>query len=75
MTHKVGAKGQVVVPKELRDSFGIEPGDEVVFWRCGDHVAIKAKPPSEDLMGRFRGVGLLAELEAERRAERSSARW
>ncbi|MGI8793756.1 MAG: AbrB/MazE/SpoVT family DNA-binding domain-containing protein [Acidimicrobiales bacterium] len=26
-----GAKGQVVIPKELRD-LGIEPGDEVNFW-------------------------------------------
>ncbi|HET6570923.1 MAG TPA: AbrB/MazE/SpoVT family DNA-binding domain-containing protein [Solirubrobacterales bacterium] len=31
MTHKVGAKGQVVIPKAIRDQIGIEPGDEVVF--------------------------------------------
>ncbi|MEQ8717746.1 MAG: AbrB/MazE/SpoVT family DNA-binding domain-containing protein [Acidimicrobiales bacterium] len=40
MTHRVGPKGQVVIPKELRDEFGIEPGDEVSFWRHGDHVAV-----------------------------------
>jgi AbrB family looped-hinge helix DNA binding protein len=28
-----GGKGQVVIPKELRDELGIEPGDEVSFWR------------------------------------------
>ncbi len=28
---KVGPKGQVVIPKELREEFKIAPGDEVMF--------------------------------------------
>ena len=27
---KVGEKGQIVIPKEARDMFGIKPGDSVV---------------------------------------------
>ena len=28
---KVGEKGQIVIPKEARDMFGIKPGDSVVL--------------------------------------------
>lgn len=70
MTHRVGVKGQVVIPKELRDRFGIEPGDRVAFWDCDDHLALRPVREPQTLRGRFRGVGLSEELEAERRAER-----
>ncbi len=70
MTHTVGAKGQVVIPKELRARFGIEPGDEVSFWDCEDHVALRPVRSPETLRGRFRGLGLAADLAAERHAER-----
>lgn len=70
MTHKVGPKGQVVIPKDLRDEFGIEPGDEVTFWREGDHVAVRAMRSSERLKGRFSGHQLTKELERDRAADR-----
>ena len=28
---KVGEKGQIVIPKEARDMFGINPGDSVIL--------------------------------------------
>jgi AbrB family looped-hinge helix DNA binding protein len=70
MTHRVGPKGQVVIPKELRDELGIEPGDDVSFWRDGDHVAVRRAGRAE-LQGRFRGLGLTSSLEADRRADRA----
>jgi AbrB family looped-hinge helix DNA binding protein len=39
---KVGPKGQVVIPKELREEFNIMPGDEVLF-DADEHV-IKIYP-------------------------------
>jgi AbrB family looped-hinge helix DNA binding protein len=41
MTHKVGAKGQVVIPKEIRDRIGIRPGDEVTFDADGGEVRVR----------------------------------
>jgi AbrB family looped-hinge helix DNA binding protein len=73
MTHRVGAKGQVVIPKELRDELGIEPGDEVNFWRHGDHVAVRPVGRAV-LRGRFRGRQLTVTLESERQADRARER-
>ena len=70
MTHRVGPKGQVVIPKPLRDEFGIEPGDEVTFWVHDDHVAVRRAPHTRPLRGRFRGSALVDELERERAADR-----
>lgn len=70
MTSRVGPKGQVVIPKPLRDQLGIEPGDEVVFWLDGDHVAVRPVGARRPLRGRFRGSPLVEELERERAADR-----
>jgi antitoxin PrlF len=70
MTHRVGAKGQVVIPKELRDELGIEPGDQVTFWRHGDHVAVRPASHRRPLRGRFEGARLVDVLAAERDADR-----
>ncbi|HEX2027037.1 MAG TPA: AbrB/MazE/SpoVT family DNA-binding domain-containing protein, partial [Nitriliruptorales bacterium] len=55
MTHKVGPKGQVVIPKELREALGIAPGDEVTFWQEGDHVAVRPARSDRPLHGRYAG--------------------
>ncbi len=70
MTHRVGPKGQVVIPKELRDELGIEPGDEVSFWRQGDHVAVRPASQRRARRGRFEGTGLVDALATERDADR-----
>ena len=41
----VGAKGQIVIPKEARDVFDIHPGDTLVI--LGDVVRGLAIPPKE----------------------------
>ena len=37
----VGPRGQVVIPKEIRELLGIKPGSEVVFELEGDVVELR----------------------------------
>lgn len=41
---RVSSKGQVTVPKTVRDALGIKEGDEVVF-RVEGHRAVLARTP------------------------------
>lgn len=44
-TTKVTVKGQITLPKEFRDEFGLEPGAEVGFVREEDGVkVIRVRP-------------------------------
>ncbi len=42
----IGPKGQVVIPKQLRDAIGLKPGVEVVLELRGDEIVI-SKPKIE----------------------------
>ena len=44
-TVTVGTKGQIVIPKEAREIFGIEPGDHLIL--LGDTSRGIAIPPKE----------------------------
>jgi AbrB family looped-hinge helix DNA binding protein len=90
MTHKVGTKGQVVIPKAIRDEIGIKPGDEVIFEPNGSEVRVRRveDDPNRraDEIRTLRGIwagadgGGTDELMAERRRdreaeERKARRW
>jgi AbrB family looped-hinge helix DNA binding protein len=70
MTSRVGPKGQVVIPKPLRDLLGIVPGDEVDFVLDDDAVRVARVRQLASLRGSLAGLGLTAVLETDRRAER-----
>jgi AbrB family looped-hinge helix DNA binding protein len=80
MTHRVGAKGQVVIPKAIRDELGIEPGDEVVFEADGRDVRVRRREDEvearrariDSLRGALKDVPgfSTADLEADRSEER-----
>lgn len=54
---RVGGKGQVVIPKELRDQTGIKEGTEVLVDARGGTVTIRrAGPPTEDYVTYFRST-------------------
>lgn len=41
MLVKVNAKGQITLPKEIRKSLNIEPGDTIALTGMGDHVQLR----------------------------------
>ena len=49
----VTQKGQLVIPKELRDKHGIAPNSEVIVTEIGDHIAIL---PAVDPLRQGRGL-------------------
>lgn len=52
---RVTTKGQVTIPKDIRERFGIKPGDEVVFEETEDGVVIQKKV-DEDRFRKWQGV-------------------
>ncbi|MGH8923824.1 MAG: AbrB/MazE/SpoVT family DNA-binding domain-containing protein [Acidimicrobiia bacterium] len=76
---KVTSKGQITIPKEVRDALGIAEGDEVVF-RVEQNRALLAKTPHLlDLAGAVevptakRGIGW-DEIRTGTRRARAEAR-
>jgi AbrB family looped-hinge helix DNA binding protein len=51
---KMTSKGQITLPKEIRDQLGLELGDEVEFYmEDGEYHMRKVPPPSR--LGEWRG--------------------
>jgi AbrB family looped-hinge helix DNA binding protein len=51
---KVTSKGQVTVPKAVRDALGIKEGDEVTFRVEGNRAVLARTPDLLDLAGSIR---------------------
>jgi antitoxin PrlF len=58
---RVTDKGQVTIPKQLRDALGIEAGTEVVFDQLSDGILVRkatgATGRGQGLVRRLRGRG------------------
>lgn len=58
-TAKVGERGQIVIPKEARTVFGIEPGDTLLILGDEKNGILVSKPDvieniAEELLGNLR---------------------
>jgi AbrB family looped-hinge helix DNA binding protein len=69
MIHRVGAKGQVVIPKDLRDRVGLHPGMAVDFALENERIVLLPRRSGSRLGGRFAGSGMAARLLQDRGAE------
>ncbi len=71
-TTTFSSKGQIVIPRNIREAFGIEEGTRVIIQT--DEEGIHLKPVTGHLIrqgfGRFRGKNLLKALSKEKELER-----
>ncbi len=69
---KTSSKGQIVIPKEIRDKLGINPGRRVLLRVVGEHAEIIPilEEPVKALRGMLRAdTSLAAELLEERKKD------
>jgi AbrB family looped-hinge helix DNA binding protein len=69
MTVRIGAKGQVVIPKAIRDKVKLHPGDEVDVAIENEQIVIMAHRHDDSLGGRFGQSGMAERLLEDRRRE------
>jgi AbrB family looped-hinge helix DNA binding protein len=65
----MGAKGQVVIPKALREQAGLGPGADVAFEALDDGIVIRKADRPFSLRGRFAESGMASRLLEDRRNE------
>jgi len=76
-TTRVTRKGQVTIPKELRDEFGLEEGDELQWIRTEDGIQVRKATQSagrgmlvDDDISEAKREEMAEELEADIREQR-----
>ncbi len=67
----MGTKGQVVIPKAVREELHIQPGDEVIVDSVDGEARVRRHADQPPLLGLLADGGppLTAELEREHREE------
>lgn len=69
---RTSSKGQIVIPKQIREKLGIGPGKKVLFRLVGNHAEIVPLPddPIQTMRGMLRSdTSLAEELLGERKRD------
>lgn len=56
LTRKVGPKGQVVIPGEIREELGIGPGTELEFGLRNREIVVKPSKSAKQFMEEWRSI-------------------
>ncbi len=71
MLTKLSSKGQLVIPKKVRQALGLKHGDRFHIHVVEGKIVLEPIKPSSaaDLYGKYPDVDFLTELEEEHRQE------
>lgn len=74
-TARITSKGQITIPKQVREHLGLEPGDALEFWIEGDRLEVRPvrRRRLKEFQGLFHGpqVRDFAEERAQAWSERA----
>lgn len=65
-TMTISPKFQVVIPKSIRESMGLKPGQKVQAVQYGERIEIVPIIPVSEMRGMFRGIDTTFEREGDR---------
>jgi AbrB family looped-hinge helix DNA binding protein len=52
----ISSKYQVVIPREVREQFGLKPGQKILFIPYKNTLRVVIVPPIEQARGMFKGL-------------------
>ena len=52
----VSAKYQIVIPKDVREPLGIQPGQKLRVFRFGESITVVPVRPMKEIRGKFPGI-------------------
>ena len=65
-TVTVSPKFQIVIPRSIRESLGIQPGQKVQVIRYGNRIELVLLKPIRETRGFLKGIDTTVEREPER---------
>ena len=63
----ISSKYQVVIPRSIREQFGLKPGQKIMFIPYDDSLRVVIVPPIEEAQGIFEGIDPDPQREKEER--------
>ena len=63
----ISSKYQVVIPREIRERFGLKPGQKVVFIPHKKSLRVVIVPPIEEAYGFLKGIDTNVDRDEEDR--------
>ena len=62
----ISPKFQVVIPKEIREKLGLEPGQKIEALMYDDRIELIPVRPTRQMRGFLKGIDTTVEREADR---------